>query len=235
MKYYQVEEWENPKHTGCLNAARKWILPGMSDCPTCGAASIVAMGAEYPCVDLSPLPRRDLSILEEGDQVPFPEFARLREAVRPYVPPNACLLPGTAFGPLIGKGTGWFAEMYRGLWTMCLRVEAWQQLSKAGIRGILACPAQIQFSRRGIELVSLQIEVHGRFSIPDRRPECQCGNNFIDKPPPLVLARQTLPTHVDIFRLLDSPSRIIANERFVDTTRSLHMEGVTFREMKVEG
>lgn len=233
MKYYRVEEWENPKH-GYLNAALKWGLPGMSDCPICGTPSIVAMGAEYPCVDLSPLPRRDLAMLAKAQQVPFAEFARLREAVRPYVPPNACLLPGTTFGPLIGKGTGWFAEMYRGMWTMCLRVEAWQQLSEAGIRGVQACPAQIQFTRRGIELVCLQLEVHGRLSIPDRRPECVCGNNFFDGPVPEVLSRQTLQTHLDIFRLLDSPSRIIANERFVDTTRSLHMEGVTFREIKVE-
>jgi uncharacterized double-CXXCG motif protein len=236
MKFYRVDEWENPKYTGYLDAALKWGIPGIDVCPSCGGESIAVMGLEYPCVDLSSLPARDLSILEEPQQTPFSEYERLREAVRPYAP-NTILEPGASFGPLIGKGSGWFAEIYRGLWIMCLRVEAMQQLSDAGIRGMQACPIQVEFTRRGIELVNLQFEINGRFHVPGRKPPCpQCGDRFLDEvPEPLSLDRATLPTHVDIFRLLDAPAYIIANERFVDAARSLHLEGATFHEMKLEG
>lgn len=193
------------------------------------------IGPEYSCVDLSPLSPHDLSVLREPQQVSFSEFERLRETVRPYAPSGAILTPGTTFGPLTGTGSGWFAEMHVGLSTICLQVEAWKQLSEAGIRGIQACPVQIKFTRRSIELVSLQLEVHGRYFIPGRRPPCpQCGNKFIDWPPPQVLDRATLPIHVDIFRLLDAPAYIIANEHFVDAVRSRRLEGVDFREMKIE-
>jgi uncharacterized double-CXXCG motif protein len=235
MKYYQIDEWENPKYTGYLSAVPKWGLPGIDACPSCGSSG-ARVEADYPCVDLSPLPSRDLAVLGKPRQLPFPEYERLREAVKPYVPSGAVLRPGTSFGPLIGKGSGWFAEMHVAFWAMCIRPEALQQLSEAGIRGVQSCPVRIQFTRRSIELVSLQLEVHGQFLSPGRKPPCpHCGNTFLEWPPPQVLDRATLPTHVDIFRLLDAPSHIIANDRFVEAVRSRHMEGVDIREIKVEG
>lgn len=230
VRFYRLDEWRNPKYTGYLPATSKWSLPGIEACPSCGKSG-ARIEADYPCVDLSALSPRDLAVLAEPQQVPFSEFERLREAVRPYAPPGAVLKPGTHFGPLIGKGSGWFADMHLELWSMCLRVEALQQLSGAGIRGLQACPVQVEFTRRGIELVSLQLEVHGRFPIQNRKPPCpQCGNTFVGRSEPQALVQSSLPTHVDIFRLLDAPAYVIANERFVETARSKHLEGVTFRE-----
>src|SRR3712207_8507417 len=44
--------------------------------------------------------------------VPYEEFVRLRELVRPLAPPGAVLKPGTGFGPLMGSATGHFGQLF---------------------------------------------------------------------------------------------------------------------------
>jgi hypothetical protein len=43
----------------------------------------------------------------------------------------------------------------------------------------------------------------------------------------------SLPEHLDVFRLADFPTQIIATERMADTVKSLGLDGVVFREVEV--
>jgi hypothetical protein len=75
---------------------------------------------------------------------------------------------------------------------------------------------------------------HGRFHsdcLPPSEPPCPtCG---VDKgysiPEPYWLDAASLPEHVDIFRLADASTLIIANERLVDAVRRLGLDGVVFK------
>jgi hypothetical protein len=51
-------------------------------------------------------------------------------------------------------------------------------------------------------------------------------------PDPYVLDAASLPEHVDIFRLADASTLLIANERLVDAVRHLDLDGVVFKELE---
>lgn len=127
----------------------------------------------YPSVDLSHFPEREKysARLEED----FSEFVRLREQVRPLVPPGALLTPGTKFGPFVGAARGEFGPLcLHNPWTLLIRPEPLEHLAAAA----------------------------------------------------------SLPSDLDLFRMKDMTTMIIATERFVDAVRSLGYEqDIDFREL----
>ena len=235
MRFYRIDEdWT--EYTGDLsNAASKWGLPGVEPCPDCGAGGGWA-GIEYPCVDLSALPARELKKLLDPWPVPFEEFVRLRELVRPLAPKGATLEPGARFGPSVGTASGTFGQLYLLGWTLVARREALERLQDAGVRGLQGCPLQVRFrGRNPPELRELQMELHGHLHAdcqpPDRRPPCsRCGSEAsYSLPKKHWLAAESLPGHLDVFRLRDFPTLIIATERMVEAAHRLELDGVTFQ------
>lgn len=238
MRFYRVDEdWT--EYTGDLsNAANKWGLPGVEPCVACGMGGGWA-GIEYPCVDLSALPARELKKLLDPWPVPFDEFARLRELVRPLAPKGAALEPGARLGPLVGTASGSFGQLYLLGWTLVARHEALERLREAGVRGLQGCPLQVRFrGKNPPELRELQLELHGHLHVdcqpPGRRPPCStCGSEAsYSLPERYWLAAESLPGHVDLFRLRDFPTLIIATERMVEAARRLELDGVTFQPLE---
>ena len=237
MKVYEVTEDKAPRYTGNLNAGHRWNLPGVANCPDCGAGGGV-VGLQYPCVDVSILPERKK--FDRPWPVPFKEFARLRELVRPLAPKGALLEPGTAFGPIEGTGSGYFGQLFmQNPWSLYVRREAMEQLRKAGVRGLQGCPINVRFRvKRPPELLALQLELHGQFHPnclpPDRRLPCPtCENEPLKRPDPVVLDATSLPTEIDVFRLRQGWTTIIASERLVEAVQRLELDGVTFQRLEI--
>jgi uncharacterized protein CXXCG len=154
-------------------------------------------------VDLTSFPER--SAYEEFRMEPPDEFVRLRELVRPLVPPGFQLPPGTTLGPLVGTATGTFSSLYFYFVEMPLiRREALEQLQAEGIRGLRGVPTELRF-----------------------RQKTQCGRDSFTFPEDPILDA----AHTDLFRLSDFATIFIATERFVDAVRRLELEGVVFREL----
>ncbi len=237
MKFYRISGDASPRYTGNLNAAHKWVLPGIEPCPACGLVGEGATAAQYPCVDLSVLPARESKKLLDAWPVPREEFVRLRELVRPLAPPGAVLKPGAAFGPLSGTGMGVFGQLFmQNPWSLCMRREALERLRAEGMRGLKGCPVQVRFrTKHAPELLDVQLDAQGRLHpacLPPPGPPCpQCGFEK-DSPRPEVfwLDAASLPEHLDVFRLLDST--IIVNERLVDAVKRLDLDGVVFQEVE---
>lgn len=238
MKFYRIDGDPSSRHTGNLgNAAHKWGLPGVKPCTRCGVGGGWA-GIQYPCVDLSGLPTAELTRLSDAWPVPFEEFARLRELVRPLAPKGTVLEPGTRLGPLTGTGSGSFGSLHMPDWTLVVRSDALARLRDASVRGLQGCSLEVRFRGKSPpELLELQLELHGRLHpdcLPPYKPPCQdCGSEgSASLPETYWLAASTLPTHLDVFRLVDFPTLIIATEQLVDAVRRLEMEGVTFQELE---
>jgi uncharacterized double-CXXCG motif protein len=147
------------------------------------------------------------------------------------------LTTGAVFGPLQGTGLGYFGQLImQNPWSLCMRREALERLQDAGVRGLTGCPTQVRFrTKHAPELRDIQLEVHGRFHpdcLPPPEPPCPtCGvARGYSVPDPYWLDATSLPEHVDVFRLADASTLIIANERLVDAVRRLELDGVVFKE-----
>jgi uncharacterized double-CXXCG motif protein len=239
MRFYQVQEDKAQRYTGNLHAAYKWMLPGIEPCTVCGLGA-PGSAAQYPCVDLSDLPEQEQKKLMDPWPVPLEEFVRRRELVRPLAPQGAELEPGTAFGPLMGTGSGYFGQLFmQNPWSLYVRREALERLQAAGVRGLQGCPLNVRFRvKRPPELLDLQLGLHGRFHpecLPrELKPPCPtCGRDEgFSLPDPSILAAASLPEAIDLFRLADWSSLIIASERMVDAVVRLELDGVVFRELE---
>jgi uncharacterized double-CXXCG motif protein len=239
MKFYRIREDKAPRYTGNLNASYRWVLPGSEPCPVCGLRG-GSSAAQYPCVDLSSLPEEEQKKLSDAWPVPYEEFVRLRELVRPLAPLGAELMPVAAFGPLTGTATGYFGQLFmQNPWSLYVRREALEKLRAAGVRGLQDCPLAVRFRQKNHpELRDLQLELRGRFH-PDclpknREPPCPtCGRDEgYSLPQPPILAAASMPEDLDVFRLVDWSSLIIASQRLVDAVRRLELDGVVFQELE---
>lgn len=236
MKFYELEPVKEPRFTGEYNASHRWGLPGIH-CPSCHA--IWSAGSDaYPCTDLSGLEERKKfrARLEED----YAEFERLCALVRPLAPSGVPLWPGTKFGPLVGTARGSFGQfLMQYAWTLLIRREALEQLQAEGVRGLLGCHTELRFRQKSApELMELQLEPQGRLHPdclpPDREPPCaKCGREGLTLPDHRILDAASLPSHLDLFRLTDFGTVIIATERFVDAVRRHGFEEVSIRELPV--
>ncbi|MCP3139249.1 SitI6 family double-CXXCG motif immunity protein [Pyxidicoccus xibeiensis] len=238
MRFYRIDGDPASRYTGNLrNAAHRWGLPGVEPCALCGTGG-GWLGIQYPRVDLSGLPGAELRCLSDPWPVPFDEFVRLRELVRPRVPKEAVLVPGTCLGPLTGTGSGSFGALHIPDWTLVVRRDAFELLREAGVAGLQGCPPEVRFRGKSPpELLELQVLPHGRLHpdcLPLRNPPCsRCGSEgAVSLPERYWLSETSLPTDVDVFRLVDFPTLLFATERFVDAARRLALDGGVFQELE---
>ena len=236
MKFYRIEPDKAPRYTGNLDVGTRWGLPGVERCPSCGVGGGVA-GLQYPCVDLSSLPKH--KDFEDPWPVPFEKFSKLRELVRPLTPKGALLRPGTRLGPFEGTGSGHFGQIFmQNLWSLCVRREALERLQEAGVRGLRVCPLNVRFRvKRPPELLAVQFELHGRFHPdclpPDLKPPCPtCESDPFKRPDPIIIDAASLPEDLDVFCLRQAWMVIVATERMKETAQRLELDGVIFRELE---
>ncbi|XXF77401.1 double-CXXCG motif protein [Myxococcaceae bacterium GXIMD 01537] len=233
-RFYELREDPSSTYTGYIRGTNKWGLPG-SHCPVCEGTT-VAIGVSYPTVDLSGLAEE--SKFREPRREPIEEYERLRELVRPLLPPGALLRPGSNVGPLTGTATGRFGSFfYDDPFLLVTRREALELLRAAGLNGLEGGRAELRFRQRAApELWELQLQHHGRLH-PDclpanREPPCQrCGSGSFTLPDPVLLDAASLPVGLDLFRLCDATATVVASERFVEAVRRLALDGVTFKEL----
>jgi uncharacterized double-CXXCG motif protein len=232
MRYFSIEEDKSLGYTGFVNARHKWGLPGIDTCPGC-KSTWADISKSYPSVDLTPVAA--LADFEKARAEPIEEYERLRELVRPLLPPGAMMDPGSSFGPLVGNAQGRFGQFVSNYSCLLLvRREALEKLQGEGLRGLKGCRLEVRFRQRNSpELLELEILPVGRLHRdclpPTREPPCpRCGWEDITLPKTPVLDAATLPKNLDLFRLEDFPTVIVCTERFVEASQRLSLDGVVF-------
>jgi uncharacterized double-CXXCG motif protein len=238
MRFYLLDDVPHPRCSGWYTDARKWGLPGVH-CPVCDFTWGSTANA-YPSVDLSHLPAQEQKKYSAGVEQDFTEFDRLREQVRPLVPPGVRLLPGTGLGPMTGSAQGEFGQLVLvNPWELLMRPEPLQRLQAEGLRGLKGFRAQLRFRKKNPpELLEMELLPRGEVHpdcLPEGPPPCpKCEGHSFNRPEEPVLDGATLPQDLDLFRLADFSSMIIGTERFVEAARRLGYEqDIAFRELQV--
>jgi uncharacterized double-CXXCG motif protein len=191
-------------------------------------------------VDLSHHPHQE-DLAEARLEEDFAEFERLRESVRPLVP-GSVLLPGTELGAFTGTARGTFGPFILPTpWTLMMRQEALERLQAEGLRGLKGCRMELRFRQKKNppELVELELlplgMLHEDCLPPANREPCpRCGRWGFTLPEQPILKAASLPRDVDLFRLANATTVIVATERFVEAVRQLWPdEALEFRELPV--
>lgn len=236
VTFFELLPDEGSSHAGSMDGAHRWELPG-GLCPVC-KTSRGGLGEAYPSVDLSGFPER--KALEEARQEPLEEYERLREAVRPLAPKGALLLPGAGFGPFVGKASGTFGALHMPTpWSLVVQRLALEALKAGGVRGLAGYPMELRFrGKHPLDLLELEIPVrgqlHGSCFPSERPPPChRCGRDGSSLPDAPALDGATLPVDVDLFRLSDFTTVIVASERFHHAVERLEGGAVVFKELRV--
>ncbi|XXF79226.1 double-CXXCG motif protein [Myxococcaceae bacterium GXIMD 01537] len=233
--FYWLRPDRASRHTGDTSATHKWALPGLR-CPDCGASWAGGMAA-YPGVNLDAHPEKASFEMQRPE--PFDEFMRLRELIRPLVPPGAPLLPGTGLGPLVGTARGSFGPFFfQDAWTLLVHEEVLRRLQAEGVRGLRGFPTELRFRQKQAPvLLELELDPHGRLHpdcTPPRPPPCpRCGRDAFTRPERLVLDAASLPADTDVFRLADFETTLIATQRFKDAVERRELGEVVFQEISL--
>lgn len=239
MKFFEVLEDTSTPQTGAIDGMSRWCIPSI-ECAVCGGYG--GLGESYPTVDLNDLPERTL--LEEPrslQSVSLEEYHRLHELLRSRVPAGAPLEPGTQFGPVSGKAAGRFGDFFfQAPWTLWASRSAVEKLQAEGVRGLRGAPGTLRYrGKTPPNLLELELLVRGNlhpssFRADWQRPCARCGSNRNGYPTETAaLKAGTLPEDVDLFRLHEFKTVILANERFANAVTRLQLAGLTFRELPV--
>ncbi|MFL5349214.1 MAG: double-CXXCG motif protein [Hyalangium sp.] len=239
MRFYSLETVPNPRYSGGHDYGNKWGLPGV-DCPVCRAVWSIA-GDSYPSVDLSHFPPQEQKKYLPRCEGDYAEFERLREQVRPLAPPGVHLWPGTLFGPMHGSAQGEFGPLVlHHSWTLLMRREPMERLQAEELRGLKGVRTELRFRKKNPpELLEMELLPRGRVHpdcLPADRPapcpKCERKGGTRPDGSEMILDAATLPADLDLFRLEDFLTTIIATERFAEAVRRLGYEqDIAFREL----
>ncbi len=239
MKFFEVLEDTTTPQKGNIDGVSRWCIPSI-ECTVCGGYG--GLGESYPTVDLSDLPER--ALMEEPrslQAVSLEEYRRLCALLRPRVPAGAPLEPGTQLGPVIGKASGHFGDFFfQAPWTLWASRDALEKLQAGGVRNLRGVQGTLRYrGKTPPDLVELELPVRGNLH-PSCFPETwqapcgRCGSNRNGYPAEAaVLNAVTLPEDVDLFRLHEFKTVILASERVVDAVKRLQQGAITFRELPV--
>ncbi|WP_224363778.1 SitI6 family double-CXXCG motif immunity protein [Hyalangium versicolor] len=234
MRFYWLRSVPHPRYSGWYTYGHKWSLPGVH-CPACHD-TWAATGHAYPSVDLSHLPASEQKKYLPRVEEDYAEFERLREQVRPLVPPGVPLWPGTQLGPMNGAAQGEFAPLVLvNSWELLMWRERFERLQAESLMGLKGCRTELRFRKKSPpELLEMELLPRGELHpecLPPRPPPCpKCGGDGFKLPDEPVLLEASLPQDLDLFRL--AGTMILATERFVETVRRLGYEqDIAFREL----
>jgi uncharacterized double-CXXCG motif protein len=219
-----------------VEGAHRWHLPRRIGCPSCGVYG--ANGPAYPSVDLSGQP--DEPALRDPTPASWRQFVELRDRVRPLLPADAPLPPGTALGPFIGTVRGtWGDFALADIGHLLVRSAAYDRLRRAGVRLPVPVAAVLQGPHsEAVRLLELAVRPLGRLAPDGYRlccPEpCATCGRWDRELQRVVVERASLPgEHADILRPLNHPTILLATARFVEAVDALELGGLSFAEVEI--
>lgn len=236
MQVFRVSSADDPTNKTSIDATHKWGLPGVV-CESCGV-TWANTGTQYPSVDISDNPTESLYRLPRV--LPFKLFEELRESIRASFPNDALLYPGTEFGSLVG----WARDcpdgfVWQNPWTLLIHKNALNRLADNDVFLPLTVPCQLTTKApECLELYEFEITSYACLSpgMLHGAKICFVCNRIEVKVPfeELVIEKNSVPANLDLFRVAEFTTMILATERFVEAAITSNLSGIRFDEIKLE-
>jgi uncharacterized double-CXXCG motif protein len=233
MKCYRLQP--DSRFDTTIHYDHRWGLPGVK-CTVCGV-TWATTGLIYPSIDLSALANSDE--YERARPEPLKEYLRLRDLVRPHVPTHLPLLPGTLFGPSVGRASGPRTDFsWCGSWACYVQTDAYGEMVASGLS--LPPAVATEFKTRNKDLQTLA-ELHLEPQIP-LVDDClevlgglcpECGYQNTRWKGMIVVCRDHIPVNQDVFRVSNHSTIILGTDRLVQGITQLGLSGVSFEEVEV--
>lgn len=233
LHLFRVRPDDPNLRTGMIDATHKWGLPGVI-CPRCGS-TWGNVGLDYPAIDLSSLANE--KSYRRARAVDLKEFVRLREPLARLMDPDALLLPGTQFGPLVGDGKGKFTDFaWLNLWTLLVTRENLVKLNAKvpNLQGII--PELTFRSADHPQFLELYLPPQGELALPafgDAAPCTACGRDGRSLPDHIAIVRSSISDDIHLFRTRNFTTLVFATDRFVKAVQDLNLVGLRFEEAKI--
>lgn len=223
-----LPDWE--RYDFELELKRQWRIPGV-DCATCGAqwADAATIYASTSLEDLE----NSVSFIAPRN-VPLDEFLALRNAVESANPEILELPPGTQFGRLVGEIHGQCTDLaVFPIASVLISLKAFKRLAS-----VLEMPATVAVNCLNNDestdtILELDLPLLGNLTNPtitgSPDPCASCGRVGKSWPTDPVVEVAERNASVNLFRLRNFSTMIIASEKFVQTYKKLGMRGLKFQ------
>jgi uncharacterized double-CXXCG motif protein len=223
MLYYRLLH-RTERLTCDVEAVHECSFPGVS-CDACGQ-TWAQTGIGYPTLAgiCRVLPKRPTPL-------PIDQFLALKRDVQSLVRPDTVIAPGVGFGPLRGRiGDTPSSVQWATPWTLLVADDVLIALGERGVRLPRTAPAILRHARGTVtHLHELELEPRGTTTAAEqqRATTCtRCGRTGVRWPDDVVLVASSLDEELDVFRLGDMTTMIVASERFMEALQAcgLHIE-----------
>ncbi|REJ79154.1 MAG: hypothetical protein DWQ47_06845 [Acidobacteria bacterium] len=231
MRLYKIlPDWEQNNFQ--LDLKRQWSLPGVN-CPTCKSQWANA-GTIYAATSLEGL--SNSSHYTEPRNVPLDEYLELMDEVRSANPDLLHLPPGAEFGQLVGAMRGQCTDLaIYSIASLLISLGAYKKLS-----AILEMPGTVAINCRNREVLidpvlELDLPFFGRLTNPtitgSPDPCASCGRVGISLPNNPVVEVPERDAAINLFRLINFPTIVVATQEFVEAYMNLGLSGLKFSEV----
>jgi uncharacterized double-CXXCG motif protein len=176
---------------------------------------------------------------ERDRQESLGEYIRLKNQVRPLVPEHLPLLPGTVLGPSNGEAHGACGDFaWCGPWTCFITDKAYGALVDAGVQMPVGVPAELRWRGKARPPL-LELSLEPRVPLTEdcfefrgeTCPACGYPNRKWNKR--MQIRRSQVPGDLDVFRVSNHTTIILANERFRQAVIQLGLNSISFEQVEI--
>ena len=233
MKFFSIRP-SNKNEFGYVTVNNKWGLPGVecNDCKETWANT----GINYPTINLEELDERHL--FEKPKVVDVLTYRKLVGIIKTHFPQLEMLTPGTRFGNLVGKLDGKPFNNFVPSFPTDILIE--EILLKSLSETKLNLPNWVQVNlvnkNNTRKIYEFELLPKGKLLNPIITNQvCKtCEHESVIKPNSLIVDKESVPRNLDIFRLSNFSTIMVASERFVEKIKELKIESVEFGRIRCE-
>jgi len=226
-------EFLNDNYRSNVQIPHETWLPGI-ECAVCDDAW-AATGLSHPLVDGKLV--ADAAGWRPSKTVSPAEFEALRRKLRRVLPPGLWLAPGAQFGNQDGKFSGVIGDFaWPSPWDLAIRENVYLRMREAGFN-VIGKLTTVRSRKNVVErLYELEIWPTARALIKRRKEPCAaCGWIGGKVPKRLFLDQDTIRSDTPFQRVLEYPTRIVANAAVAEFIRSNKLTDMRLTRVKVGG